>query len=394
MFAKDVEEKKKIDLGRYNKSEVDFVLLSIIVIFYGIGIVMVFSASINEGLKMHDHVYFLKRQIMWAALSLFACILFIFIDYTVLEKIKKILVWGIIILLFLLIFPPLSRLGIIHPSRRWFRVFSMGFQPSEFAKIVLIVYLASILSRKSGKLNDFYRGFLPPFLVISVISFLVFLEPDFSTAFILFFISILMFFISGIRFASIISLFMVSIPALFLMVSGKGYRKERIMGFLNPWSDPTDKGYQIIQSFKAFALGGLTGVGLGRSIQKMKYLPIPHTDFIFAIIAEEMGFLGVLGVFFLYLMFAYRGFTIAYTQKDSFEFLLAFGITSLIVWEAIFNIAVVTGLLPSTGISLPFLSYGGSSLLAHSILGGILINLSRKREETSLQTGKIVWEKH
>ena len=394
MSAKDIEEKKKIDMGRFNTGEVDFVLLSIIVIFYGLGIVMVFSASINEGLKMQDYLYFLKRQVVWAALSLSACLLFIFIDYTVLERIKKVLVWGIIILLLLLLFPPLSRIGVIHQSRRWFRVFSMGFQPSEFAKIVLIVYLASILSRKSGKLNDFYRGFLPPFLIIAVISFLVFLEPDFSTAFILFFISILMFFVSGIRFASIISLFMVSIPALFLMVSGKGYRKERIMGFINPWSDPTDKGYQIIQSFKAFALGGLTGVGLGRSAQKMKYLPIPHTDFIFAIIAEETGFFGVLGVLFLYLMFAYRGFTIAYAQKDSFEFLLAFGITSLIVWEAIFNIAVVTGLLPSTGISLPFLSYGGSSLLANSILGGILINLSRKREHISYPSGKIVWEKH
>ena len=393
MSAKIVEEQGKIETERYNKSEVDYVLLSVIVIFYGIGIVMVFSASINEGLKMQDYVYFLKRQIIWAALSLFACILFIFIDYRVLERIKKIMVCGIIFLLILLLFPPLSRLGIIHPSRRWFRFNSLGFQPSEFAKIVLIIYMASILSRKSEKLNDFYRGFLPPFLIISVISFLVFLEPDFSTAFILFFISIIMFFISGIRFASIISLFMVSIPALFLMVSGKGYRKERIMGFINPWSDPTDKGYQIIQSFKAFAFGGLTGVGLGRSVQKMKYLPIPHTDFIFAIIAEEMGFLGVLGVLFLYLMFAYRGFAIAYSQKDNFEFLLAFGITSLIVWEAIFNIAVVTGLLPSTGISLPFLSYGGSSLLANSILAGILINLSRKRAETSYQSGKIIWEK-
>jgi cell division protein FtsW len=393
MSAKIAEQKKRIDPEKFNKNEVDYVLLSVIVIFYGIGIVMVFSASINEGLKLQDHVYFLKRQVLWAALSMFACILFIFIDYKLLERIKKILVWGIIVLLILLLLPPLSRMGIIHPSRRWFRVFSMGFQPSEFTKIVLIIYLASILSRKSGKLNDFYRGFLPPFLIVCGISFLVFLEPDFSTAFILFFISILMFFVSGIRFASILSLFAVSIPALFLMVSGKGYRKERIMGFLNPWSDPTDKGYQIIQSFKAFAYGGLTGVGLGRSIQKMKYLPIPHTDFIFAIIAEETGFLGILGVLFLYAMFAYRGFTIAYSQKDSFEFLLAFGITSLIVWEAIFNISVVTGLLPSTGISLPFLSYGGSSLLANSILGGILINLSRQRTDTYPQPGKIVWEK-
>ncbi len=384
---------KKMILHEESTGDIDYILLSVIVIFYGLGIVMVFSAGINEGLKLADKYYFLKRQIVWAVMSLSACILFIFIDYSILERIKKVLVWGIVILLVVLLFPSLVRIGIVHPSRRWFKISSMGFQPSQFAKIVLIIYLSSILSRKAGRINDFYRGFLPPFLVISVISFLVFVEPDFSTAFILFFLSILMFFIAGIRRISIISLFLVSIPALFLMISGKGYRKERIMGFLNPWSDPTDKGYQIIQSFRAFAFGGLTGVGLGRSIQKMKYLPIPHTDFIFAIIAEEMGFLGVTGVILLYLLFAYRGFTIACSQGDAFEFFMAFGITSLITWEAIFNIAVVTGMLPSTGISLPFLSYGGSGLLSNSILAGVLLNISKRRIHASYRSGKMVWER-
>lgn len=378
MFVQNIREKKKLSIFQLERiGEIDYVLLSIVIIFYGIGIVMVFSASINEGMKLNNYTYFLQRQIMWVLMSVISCIIFIFIDHTALARYKKPLIWGIIILLLMLLLPPLIKAGIVHPSKRWFRFGGMGFQPSEFAKIVLIVYLASILSKKGGKINDFYRGFLPPFLVVSVISFLVFLEPDFSTAFILFFMSILMFFIVGIRSLSIISLLLISIPAVYLMVSGKGYRKERIMGFLNPWSDPTDKGYQIIQSFKAFAYGGFFGVGLGKSIQKMKYLPIPHTDFIFAIIAEEMGFFGVILIIILYMLFAYRGFTIAYAQKGSFEFLLAFGITSLIVWEAIFNIAVVTGMLPSTGISLPFLSYGGSNLLANSILAGILLNLSK-----------------
>ncbi len=378
MFVQNIREKKKLSIFQLERAgEIDYVLLSIVIIFYGIGIVMVFSASINEGMKLNNYTYFLQRQIMWVLMSVISCIIFIFIDHTALARYKKLLVWGIIVLLLMLLLPPLIKAGIVHPSRRWFRFGGMGFQPSEFAKIVLIIYLASILSKKGGKINDFYRGFLPPFLVVSVISFLVFLEPDFSTAFILFFMSILMFFIVGIRSLSIISLILISIPAVYLMVSGKGYRKERIMGFLNPWSDPTDKGYQIIQSFKAFAYGGFFGVGLGKSIQKMKYLPIPHTDFIFAIIAEEMGFFGVILIIILYMLFAYRGFTIAYSQKGSFEFLLAFGITSLIVWEAIFNIAVVTGMLPSTGISLPFLSYGGSNLLANSILAGILLNLSK-----------------
>ena len=359
--------------------EMDYVLLSLVLIFFGLGIVMVFSASLNEGLKLDDSAYFLKRQIVWTLISYISCAIFIFIDYRVLEKTVKLQVWGIVVLLLLLFFPPFREAGIVHPSRRWYRFLSVGFQPSEFAKIVLIVYLSSVLSRKGERIGDFYRGFLPPFLVTSVFAFLAFLEPDFSTAFILFFIAIVMFFMAGIRSFSIVALFMVSIPALILMVSGKSYRQERIVGFINPWGDPTDKGYQIIQSFKAFALGGFSGVGLGRSVQKMRYLPIPHTDFIFAIIAEELGYLGVLGVIALYMLLAYRGYKIAYAQVRGFEFLLAFGITSLIVWEAVFNIAVVTGLIPSTGISLPFLSYGGSSLLANSILMGILLNLSRNR---------------
>jgi cell division protein FtsW len=387
-------EDKRVSVFHFERIlEIDYILLSIVIIFYGLGIVMVYSASINEGIKLDNPTYFLQRQIMWAVISFLACIIFIFIDYTVLASQKKLLVWGIVILLLLLLFPPFIKAGIVHPSRRWFRFSNIGFQPSEFSKIVLIVYLAAILAKKKGRINDFYRGFLPPFLVVSAIAFLVLLEPDFSTAVILFFISILMFFVVGIRSLSIVSLFLVAIPAVLLMISGKGYRRERIMGFINPWSDPTDKGYQIIQSFKAFAYGGFFGVGLGRSVQKMRYLPIPHTDFIFAIIAEEMGFFGVVLVVILYMLFAYRGFTIAFAQRNTFEFLLAFGITSLIVWEAVLNIAVVTGLLPSTGISLPFLSYGGSSLLANSVLVGILLNISRGTSTELFESEKQDYEK-
>ncbi len=387
-------EDKRVSVFHFERIlEIDYILLSIVIIFYGLGIVMVYSASINEGIKLENPTYFLQRQVMWVVISFLACIIFIFIDYTVLASQKKLLVWGIVILLLLLLFPPFIKAGIVHPSRRWFRFSNIGFQPSEFSKIVLIVYLAAILAKKKGRINDFYRGFLPPFLVVSAIAFLVLLEPDFSTAVILFFISILMFFVVGIRSLSIVSLFLVAIPAVLLMISGKGYRRERIMGFINPWSDPTDKGYQIIQSFKAFAYGGFFGVGLGRSVQKMRYLPIPHTDFIFAIIAEEMGFFGVVLVVVLYMLFAYRGFTIAFAQGSTFEFLLAFGITSLIVWEAVLNIAVVTGLLPSTGISLPFLSYGGSSLLANSVLVGILLNISRGTSTELFESEKQDYEK-
>lgn len=387
------EDQPRVEISEsVQNGEIDYVLLSVIIILYGIGIVMVFSAGINEGLKYGQRYYFLKRQAIWLCISFLALIAFIFTDYSVLERLRKPLVWIIILMLAALLIPTFVGMGIVHPSRRWFRFGDVGFQPSEFAKIVLIVYLASILSKKGERINDFYRGFLPPFLIISIISFLIFLEPDFSTAFMLFFISILMFFIAGIRSVSIVSLSVVSIPALFLMINDKVYRKERIAGFLNPWSDPTDKGYQIIQSFKAFAMGGITGVGLGRSVQKMRYLPIPHTDFIYAICAEEMGYIGAILLLLLYMVFAYRGYKIAYRQNDKFAFFMSFGVTSLIVWGAIFNIAVVTGLIPSTGIALPFLSYGGSSLLANSIMAGILLNVSKNQAVREYQTEGMVWE--
>jgi cell division protein FtsW len=273
---------------------VDYVLAALFIAFYGIGLVMVFSASLNEGIKMSDPLYFLKRQGVWTLFSLFAFLLFAFVDYRALVRARKALIWIIIVMLTFLLFPRSLTGGIVHPSRRWYRLFSFGFQPSEFAKVVLIVYLAHILSKKGEQIRDFYRGFLPPFLVVCAVSLLVFLQPDFSTAFLLFFMAVIMFFVAGLDAFSIVSLVIVAVPALYLMVSGRGYRADRIIGFINPWMDPTDKGYQIIQSFKAFAYGGFTGAGLGRSIQKMKYLPIPHTDYIYAIIAEEKSHIVIL----------------------------------------------------------------------------------------------------
>jgi cell division protein FtsW len=371
--------------GATKTGEIDYVLVSLLIIFYGFGLVMVFSSSLKEGIALKDPLYYLKRQVLWTVLSMTACAGFIFIEPRALERAKKTLLWTIIIMLVLLLLPRSITGDIVHPSRRWFRMLSLGFQPSEFAKFALVLYLASILSKKGEGIRDFYRGFLPPFLVICAFSLLVFLQPDFSTAILIFFVGILIFYVAGLRALSIASLAAVSIPALYLMISGRGYRAERILGYINPWIDPTDKGYQVIQSFKAFAYGGFTGVGLGRSVQKMKYLPIPHSDFIYAIVAEETGFFGAILVLILYLFFAYRGYMIAYSHRESYEFLLAFGITSAIVWGAIFNIAVVTGLLPSTGITLPFISYGGSSLLSNSIMAGILLNLSRGGVPSSTQ---------
>jgi cell division protein FtsW len=371
----DVPEPGKRELRvQACSADLDYLLFAVVTALMGLGVILVFSAGIGVA---GDTTYFLRRQLLWSVLSFAAFLYCIFMDRTVLRQGVKLFVWGTVVLLAVLLLPPLVEAGLVHPSHRWFRLGGFGFQPSEVAKVALLLYLSAILAKKGEEIADFYRGVLPPFLIVSLVSFLVFLEPDFSTAFILFFVSLVMFFIAGIRTFSLLALGVVSVPVLFLMISGTGYRRERIIGFLNPWSDPTDKGYQIIQSFKAFALGGGAGVGLGRSVQKMGALPIPHTDFIFAVAAEELGYAGVLCIVFLYMLLAYRGFRVAREQEHDYEFYLAFGITSLVVWEAVLNIAVVTGMLPSTGISLPFLSYGGSSLLTKGVLMGILLNLSR-----------------
>ncbi|MCK5534302.1 putative lipid II flippase FtsW [bacterium] len=339
------------------------------------GVIMIYNASaIMAERRFGDSTLFLKKQFLWATMGLFIMIAVSKIDYNLWQRLSpSILITAFFLLVGVLIFGKQ-----ISGARRWLRVGFLNFQPSELAKIAMIIYLARSLDKKRGKIKDFKVGVLPQLIVLGVFCVLILLEPDFGGAIILAGVGFIMFFMGGIKLLHFSYLGLGMIPFLFIFIIKAAYRKRRILSFLNPWADPQSKGYQIIQSLLAFGAGGLFGRGLGNSQQKLFHLPEPHTDFIFPIIGEEWGLLGTLIIIFVFIVFAWQGRKISLKAPNLFGCLLAAGITFLITFQAILNIAVVTACLPTKGLPLPFLSFGGSSLIFNLIGVGILLNISRQ----------------
>lgn len=344
-----------------------------------IGIVFVFSSSYYvTAIYEVGNYYFFIRQIIWAVVSVGVMFFFIFFDYHRLKKVVKPLVFLTFTLL-LAVFVP----GVGHESggaMRWIDLKFASFNPSELAKITVIIYLSYILTKKQGKLADFKMGLLPPLLVVAAIFFVILMQSGFSTAVILLLVSFVLFFVGGASMKHILSITIASIPVLIFFIVKVAYRLDRIFAYLDPWEDAGGKGYHLIQSLKAFSNGGFLGQGLGNSVQKVKYLPTPHTDFIFAVIGEEMGLWGCILLIGLFFLFFINGVMIAYRTKDSFGQLLAFGMTLLITLHAILNMSIAVGLTPPTGVSLPFISYGGSAILMMSVAVGILLNISAQND--------------
>ncbi|MBI5286193.1 MAG: cell division protein FtsW [Deltaproteobacteria bacterium] len=255
------------------------------------------------------------------------------------------------------------------------------FQPSEVAKLMLVIYLAYSLSQKVDRIKTFSIGFLPHIIISGLIILLILKEPDFGTAVVLGGITIFMMYIAGVRFTYLVTLFLITLPFIYLMITQVGYRMNRIMAFLNPWKDPEGGGFQIVQSLLAFGAGGIWGVGLGEGRQKLLYLPEAHSDFILSVVGEELGLLGVSTILILYLFFLICGIRIALKAGDLFGSYLALGITLLITLQAIVNTGVVMGLLPPKGLALPFISYGGTSLVVNMVGVGILLNIFIKGSE-------------
>ncbi len=369
--------KSVIDTRR--KGEPDIILFIIVFVLVGIGIAMSYSASAVFSQKAFgDSFYFLKRQVIWFIIGFIALLIFQEIDYRIYKRYTKIMLIASFVLLVLVLIP-----GIGHSAKgslRWLGFGSLKFQPSEFVKIGIVVYLAKVFSSEKGGVVNHVLQLLIPMLIIATIFVLIMLQPDFSTAVDLLFVSVLILFVSGFPLFYIMTLFLISIPMFYLLIYQVDYRRERFLAYLNPWSDRFGIGYHIIQSFIAFKKGGFLGVGLGHGTQKLKRLPEPHTDFIFAVIAEESGLLGTIFIVVLYCTIFWRGFTISLSAPDEFGRLLAIGLTLLIVVQAFINVAVVSGNLPTTGMPLPFLSYGGSSLISNMISVGILLYVSRYRE--------------
>lgn len=354
-------------------------LFTVAVLLICIGVVMIYSSSsIYAGQQYNDGFFFLKRHLAFLLIGLVLTFFFMSIDYRKLKQFSRPLLIISIILLVLVLVPGLGRE--VAGARRWFRFKALSFQPSELASLALIIYIADFISRKGTLIKTFVRGFLPPICLLGVCAFLIVIQPDLGTTIALGVVVLMMIFVAGVRPVYILSLILSSLPALYLLIFHVAYRRARILAFLNPWLDPKGTGFQIIQSQVALGSGGIFGVGLGHSKQKLFYLPAAHTDFIFSIIGEELGLIGTIGVIILFIIFIQQGIKVVKNAPDKFGYFLALGLVLMIAFRAAVNIGVSCGVLPTKGLPLPFISYGGSSFIFDMVCVGILVNIARTGE--------------
>ncbi len=352
----------------------DLMLFFVVILILSIGVVMVFSSSSVTSLReTGDAYHYLKRQLVAVVIGLLALFLTMRIDYVVY---KRTAILGVAISYVLLILVLVVGRE-IYGSKRWIDLGFINLQPSELAKLALINFAAAYASVRREKLKLFWKGFVPPLALVMVAFGLIMLEPDFGTSVAVFADVMIVLFAAGARIAHFALIAAMGVPAFGVMVYLEPYRMERILAFLNPWADPADSGWNVIQSLLAIGSGGLFGLGLGSGRQKYFYLPEQHTDFIFAVLAEELGFIGAVTVVILFAAFVWRGLRIALYAPDLYGSLLAVGITGMIGLQALLNIGVVSGSLPVTGMTLPLLSYGGSSLVITLAGIGVLLNISR-----------------
>lgn len=354
----------------------DFTLFLTPLILAVFGIVMIYSASMIVSVIKYDYPsnYFLLKQLQWFALGLVAYLFFSFFNYKHLIKLTKVMMAGIILLL--LITPFVAEE--INGARSWLVIGPLRLQPAEFAKLGLLIYLSAIYSKKQNYISNFSKAVVPPLIMTSFVLGLILLQPDIGTAAVIFMIACSVIFSSGIKFRHLSFLAVLGI-GIILLASTQMVNDERIARFTGayqPFESPNDDGYHLIQSYLAIGTGGITGQGLGEGVQKLGYLLEPHTDFIMAVIAEELGFIGVGAVIGMLAIIVLRGIYISRLCQDSFGALLAIGISSMIGIQTFINLGAISGLLPITGVTLPFVSYGGSSLLILMTAAGILNNIA------------------
>ena len=352
----------------------DFVLFALVLALLSVGIIMVFSSSaVAAAQDIGDPYYYLKRQLLWAFLGLSGMVVVMNIDYSRYRGYVDWFLLGSIVLLALVPLVGLESKGAVRSLGVGF----LSFQPSEIAKLAVIMYLSRNFSRYLQRNQSPDKGFWTALLVLGIVGGLIMLQPDLGTTVALAGTTFILLVAAGVRLLYLGLMALGGLAGVAALIILAPYRMKRFLAFLDPWSDPLGDGFQVIQSLLALGSGGLFGLGLGASKQKLFYLPERHTDFIFAIIGEELGFLGAVMVLLLFFGFLWRGYKIAITAPDTFGSLVAVGITSMIAFQAVINLGVVTGSLPVTGITLPFISYGGSSLLFTLLGVGVLLNISR-----------------
>lgn len=358
------------------KSTPDFILIILTLSLLTIGLIMVYSASaIWADYKFEDSFFFAKRQMLFAGIGVIAMFFIMNIDYWSWRTWAKIIIILCFVLLIAVLIPGIG--NVRNGSRSWIGVGAFSIQPSEFMKLAMITFLAKFLSERQKLITSFKKGLLPSLSLVFLAFALIMLQPDLGTGTVMIGTSIIMIFIAGARISHFIGLGLIGVAGFVALILSAPYRMARITSFLDPWQDPLGSGFQIIQSLYAIGPGGLFGLGLGESRQKFFYLPEPQTDFIFAILAEELGFIGGSFIILLFSLLLWRGIRIALGAPDLYGSFLAVGIIAMIAIQVMINIGVVTGLMPVTGITLPFLSYGGSSLTLMLMAVGVLLNISR-----------------
>lgn len=358
------------------KGSVNYILLGSVLLISIFGLIMIYSASyVWAEYKFHDAFKFVKNQGLFFLVGVVMMMVISRIDYHNYSKYSKHLLFGCLILLILVLIPGIGTVR--NGSRSWFGIGSFGIQPSEFTKLSLIIFTSRYLVKNEKSLRDIKKGVLPILGLTILIFGLIMLQPDFGTGVIIVMSIVGLLFVGGVDFKFFLKIGVVGVIGIVVLIAMAPYRLTRILSFLDPWKDPLGSGFQIIQSLYAIGPGGLFGYGFGNSRQKHFYLPEPQTDFIFSIISEEFGFMGVVIVASLFLTIIVTGFRIAQNANDLFAKYLAFGITFQLSFQAVLNLMVVVGLIPVTGVTLPFLSYGGSSLLITLASMGILLNISR-----------------
>ncbi|WP_084767126.1 stage V sporulation protein E [Clostridium nigeriense] len=375
----NLKRKKK----KYSMKSIDYGLLCAILVLLFIGIVMVYSSSSYYALYQKDvynsEFYFIK-EIIWSTVGIVGMFLTMSLDY---HLYKKWTPWLVLITLGFLVIVLFAGAN-INGAIRWIRLGPLSFQPSELAKYVVVLYLALLIDKRKGKIRKFKEGTIFYLAIAGVFALLILLQKNLSITAIVMMVAFIMILVGGAKLSHLFSLVPVGLAAGIALIFTQSYRLDRLTSFLNPWADPSGDSYQLIQSLYALGSGGIFGVGLGNSRQKALFMPEPHNDFIFAIIGEELGLIGCVAIIVIFMFIVIKGATIAIKARDNYGFLLGIGIISVIAIQAIINIAVVSGSMPVTGVPMPFISYGGTSLVFNLGAVGILLNISRQSKEEEL----------
>ena len=373
------------------RPRVDAVLLFVVLALVAFGVVMVYSASaVYAQAKTGDPFFFFKRQLFNAVLGIAALAAGMRIGTQRLVSLAYPMLMASAVLLVLVLVPGLgTRVG---GSTRWIRLGVMNFQPGEMAKIAFVIYLACSLTRKKERIRAFSVGFLPHLLVCGLLLLLLLGQPDFGTAATLTSILFFMLYVAGTRLSYIAVAALAALPMAYGLIAGSEYRMRRLLAFMDPWSHRFDIGYQISESLMSFGSGGIFGAGLGEGKHKLFYLPAAHTDFIYSQVGEELGMVGAVLVMLAFGLIVWRGMRAAWRAPDLFGTYVAFGLTLLIGLQTLINLGVVTGLLPTKGLTLPFISYGGSSMICNMFAVGVLLDISAQGTEPgTLDDSKATW---